>query len=72
MEIWLYSVVVLAILIAIVFVIREMRKTGGSIGDALKSLTSTPTVTVPSGVAGFLSEPSNQPGGYQPWVAKDE
>jgi len=46
MEIWLYSVVVLAILIAIVFVIREMRKTGGSIGDALKSLTSTPTVTV--------------------------
>jgi hypothetical protein len=71
MEIWLYSIVVLAIIVAIIFVIREMRKTGGSIGSALKTLTSSPIVTTPPKLADFLSEPANQPGGYQPWVPNE-
>jgi uncharacterized protein YoxC len=73
MEIWLYSIVVLAILVAIIFIIREMRKTGSGVVEAVKSLTTTtPTVTTPKNLADFLAEPANQEGGYTPWKATDE
>ena len=72
MEIWLYSIVVLAILVAIIFIIREMRKTGSGVVEAVKSLTTTPTVTTPKNLADFLSEPANQEGGYTPWKASNE
>jgi hypothetical protein len=49
-----------------------MRKTGSGVVEAVKSLTTTPTVTTPKNLADFLSEPANQEGGYTPWKADNE
>jgi hypothetical protein len=77
MEIFLYGLLIVAILAALAFVVYEFRKAGSGLGDAFEgamtSLFGPSKVVTPKAVQQFIDQPSNQ--AYAPWkpqVEEDE
>jgi hypothetical protein len=70
---WL--LIALAVLLAIGFIVYELRKAGGGIANSLKRVTdyiSPPDPVMPPNLKKFVDEAVNQPGGYTPWKPAEE
>jgi hypothetical protein len=72
MQLTIWLVLILAIIGAVVWLIYKMNKTGGTLVQTLKDMTSDVVVKTPAKLADFLAEPANQEGGYTPWVKSSD
>lgn len=72
----LWLVLITAILGTIALIVYELTKAGkglsDSFRDAMDNMFGPSKVVTPQGVQHFLDEPSNQLGGYTPWVPQQE